>query len=169
LQLPRVIRHPAIAITWLGFAETLALAAGAWIILAEAAQSESTVVSDRAVRIARYLFAVALPVIGLSHFVYVDATAALVPAWLPHRTALAYLTGAAHAAAGVGILVGFFPRVVAALGASMITSFTLLVWGPRVVAAPASRAPWTALLVSSALSGAAWTVTQSFGHQKGES
>jgi hypothetical protein len=40
----------------------------------------------------------------------------------------------------------------------MISSFTLLVWVPRVAAAPGSRAPWTALLASSALTGAAWAV-----------
>lgn len=157
LQLPRVIAHPTNPAAWLGFAETLVMVVGGWIIL-DSVNGPGKVAG---IRIAQRLFAAALPLIGLSHFVYVEITTALVPAWLPNRVAFAYFTGAAHVAAGFAVLIGFIPRVAAALEACMIASFTLLVWVPRVAASPASRMPWTALLVSSALAAAAWAVAQS--------
>jgi hypothetical protein len=46
-------------------------------------------------------------------------------------------------------------------GQLMISGFTLMVWAPRVAAAPESRALWTALLVSSAPAGACWAVAHS--------
>jgi hypothetical protein len=85
----------------------------------------------------------------------------MVPAWLPGRVGLAYLTGAAHVAAGISLLLGVVPSLAATLEAIMLSLFTLLVWVPRVIAAPASRAEWTAMLVSGALTGAAWIVAQS--------
>jgi uncharacterized membrane protein len=167
LQLPRVIANPTNESVWLGFSENLVLVVGGWIVVASLGARErggywNVVAGEKSVTIARFLFAAALPVIGLSHFVYVDVTASLVPAWLPARTPLAYLTGAAHLAAGVALLLAIVPRLAARLEALMISSFTLLVWVPRVAAAPGSRALWTALLASSALTGAAWAVGRSF-------
>jgi hypothetical protein len=57
-----------------------------------------------------YVFAAALPPIGLSHLLYADATAQLVPSWLPLRHGWAYVTGAGHVAAGVAIVLGIVPR-----------------------------------------------------------
>ncbi len=166
LRVPHVVMDPTTAIVWLGFGENLALFAGGWILLASFAGAEhgpqvERVAGDGSVRLARVLYAVALPLIGLSHFVYVQGTAALVPAWLPYRVALAYLTGAGQIAAGVGLLVAMFPRAAATLEALLLSSFTLLVWGPRVMADPAARFPWTALFVSAAITGAAWAVAES--------
>ena len=166
LQLPRVMVNPTNESVWLGFAENLVLVVGGWIVVASLAARErglfwSFVASDGGVGIARFLFAAALPVIGLSHFVYVETTASLVPTWLPARTTFAYITGGAHMAAGIALLVAIVPRLAATLEALMISAFTMLVWVPRVAAAPGSRAPWTALLASSALTGAAWAVAHS--------
>jgi uncharacterized membrane protein len=167
LHLPRVVMRPAVASLWLGFAETLAMVAGGLIVTASAPTSEfgrrfGLPAGDGIVRLARFWFAVALPVIGLSHFVYLKETTALVPAWLPNRSAIAYLTGAAHMSAGAGLLVRVIPRVAVLLEAAMISSFTLLVWVPRVGADPTSRTQWTALFASSVLTGAAWAVAGSF-------
>src|SRR4030095_10976632 len=140
----------------------LVLVAGGWTLLISLGASDDTstnpVVSEDSVRVARFLFAASLPLIGLSHFVYIQMTAAMVPTWLPDRVALAYLTGVAHMAAGVGLLLAVLPRLAAILEATMLSLFTLLVWVPRVVAAPTSRAEWTAMLVSGALTGGAWVV-----------
>jgi len=167
LQLPRVGLNPTVEAAWLGFSETLVMVVGGWLVLTSVADPDYRVlgrfaIGDSAIRVARFLFAAALPLIGLSHFVYVRDTAALVPAWLPERTSIAYVTGAAHIAAGVAILGGVMPRLAAVLEASMISSFTLLVWLPRVAAAPTRRFEWTALLASSTLTGAAWAVAGSF-------
>jgi uncharacterized membrane protein YphA (DoxX/SURF4 family) len=166
LRVPPVVMDPTTEITWLGFSENLALLAGGWILLASLAKAEhgpqmKRVAGDDGVRIARFLYAAALPLIGLSHFVYAQGTTALVPAWLPDRMAFAYLAGAGQIAAGVGLLVAVLPRAAATLEALLLSSFTLLVWVPRVVANPATRFPWTALFVSGAITGAAWAVEES--------
>jgi uncharacterized membrane protein len=114
------------------------------------------------VRAGQILFALALPAIGLSHMVYLNQTAPLIPSWLPFHVLLAYFTGAAYIAAGVGILFGVLPRLAATLTAIMVSLFTLLVWVPMVIAAPTSRGDWSEFCVSTAITGAAWAVAESF-------
>jgi uncharacterized membrane protein len=91
---------------------------------------------ENGIRVARILFAVSLIPIGLSHLVYVKETAALVPAWLPFRPGWAYLTGLGQIACGLGVLFSIYPRVAAVAEAGMLSLFTLLVWGPAILAAP---------------------------------
>ena len=91
---------------------------------------------------------------------YVQATKDLVPAWLPYREGWAYLTGAGHIAAGLGVLFSIIPRVAAVAEAGMIGVFTILVWIPAIVAAPKTRLPWTAFFISWAIASAAWAVAQ---------
>jgi uncharacterized membrane protein len=166
LRLPPVIADPTTELMWLGFAENLALLAGGWILLTTLARSEARprmkrIAGDDSVPLARLLYGVALPFIGLSHFVYIQGTTALVPMWLPFRVGLAYLAGAGQIVAGVGLLLGVLPRASATLEALLLSSFTVLVWVPRVADTPASRFPWTALFVSAAITGAAWVVAES--------
>jgi uncharacterized membrane protein len=166
LRAPGVMANPASEGMWLGFGETMMLVTGGWLLVVALSGQAGTLsanlaATDRRVRIAQILFAVALPVVGLSHFTSVHDAAALVPVWLPDRVGLTYLTGAAHMAAGVGLLLAVVPRLAATLEAIMISVFTLLVWVPRVVAAPTIRFEWTAMLVSTALAAAAWVVASS--------
>ena len=82
------------------------------------------------------------------------------PAWLPYRIGWAYLTGVGQMACGLGVLFSIFPRVAAKAEAGMISLFTLLVWGPAILAAPKTRLPWTAFFISWAIASAAWVVAQ---------
>jgi uncharacterized membrane protein len=166
LRLPPLLVAPSTALHWLGLGETLVLTTGCLSLYARLhAELDGgrvgLFVGPSGERIAMYLLAVALPPIGLSHFFYVDATAQMVPSWLPLHHGWAYLTGAGHIAAGLAILVGILPRLAAMLGAAMMSVFTLLVWLPKVVADPGNRLNWTALFVSAALSACAAIVAQS--------
>jgi uncharacterized membrane protein len=163
LQAPRVIQAPANVGMWLGLSENMALLCGGWILFLSLAGSEHTLrpkfLADP--RVPRYLFGGACVVLGLSHFVYLDVTAGMVPAWLPDRTGFAYLTGAGHFAAGLAILFGVLPRLAATLEASMISSFVLLLHAPSVFSQPSSRLQWTMLCVATAIAGAAWAMAGS--------
>ena len=99
------------------------------------------------VRAATYLFAVSILPIGLSHIVYVDATAGFVPHWLPAHRAWAYITGAGQIATGLGVLFGVLPRIAAWAEAGQITVYTLLVWLPALLA-DAIRLNRTAFFIS---------------------
>jgi len=156
LQLPRVISNPGTEIVWNGLGEILALLCAAWILVASLSTRQSA-----SLRIVQSVFGLALLPIGLAHLTYVPQTTQLVPAWLPFRVGLTYVTGTAHIAAGLGILFGVLPRLAATLEASMLAVFGLLVWAPRVAAAPTNRFPATAMLITLAVSGAAFIVATS--------
>jgi uncharacterized membrane protein YphA (DoxX/SURF4 family) len=122
---------------------------------------------DRALHLARVLFGAACGAYGAAHFAYATFTASMVPAWLPGRTELAYLTGAGHAAAGFGLLVGVLPRLAATLEAIMMSLFGVLVWLPSFFAQPAPRwAPstqiqWSESFLTLLLAASAWIVAAS--------
>jgi uncharacterized membrane protein len=165
LKLPALLVAPQIEAVWLGFAELAVLMAGGWVLFARLAELRegsplTFAAGENSILLARMLFAVSLIPIGLSHIVYVKETAELVPAWLPYRVGWAYLTGAAHIVCGFGVLFSIFPRAAARAEAGMIGLFTLLVWGPAILAAPTTRLPWTAFFISWAIASAAWVVAQ---------
>src|SRR4030081_1344668 len=151
LKVPALVVAPQMEAVWLGFGELAVLLAGGWMLFATLAELRegsplTFATGENGVRIARMLFAVSLIPIGISHIVYVKETAELVPAWLPYRVGWAYLTGAGQIACGLGVLFSIFPRLAARAKAGMISLFTILVWGPAILAAPRARLAWTVLL-----------------------
>lgn len=165
LKVPALVVAPQMEAVWLGFGELAVLLSGGWVLFAKLAglREESPLTfatRETGIHIARILFAVSLIPIGLSHLVYVNQTAELVPAWLPYRVGWAYLTDAGQIACGLGVLFSIFPRVAARAEAAMISLFTLLVWGPAILAAPKARLPWTVFFISLAIASSAWVVAQ---------
>jgi uncharacterized membrane protein len=165
LKVPALLVAPQMEAVWLGFGEIAVLMTGGWVLFATLAGLRegsplTFATGANGIRLAGMLFAVSLIPIGLSHLVYVKQTVELVPAWLPYRAGWAYLTGAGQIACGLGVLFSILPRVAAWAEAGMISVFTLLVWGPAIVAAPKTRLPWTAFFISWAIASAAWVVAQ---------
>jgi len=163
--LPQIVKmtpHPEVLAMWLGVCEPLAAASGAWILWRLLAAGTT---SERSLRIARTVFGVACLVFGASHLVYAEFTAGMIPAWLPLRLPLAYLTGAAHIAAGLALFTGIQARLAAVLEAVMMCGFVLLVHVPSLVDPPAwapnVRMQWTGLLWALVLTGSAWSVAAS--------
>jgi uncharacterized membrane protein len=114
LKVPALVVAPQIEGVWLGFGELAVLLAGGWVLFARLSGLDdgsalAFAAGESGIRIARYLFAIWLIPIGLSHFLYVKETIDLIPAWIPFRTFWAYLTGAGHIAAGLGVLFLSFP------------------------------------------------------------
>jgi uncharacterized membrane protein len=171
LKVPALVVAPQIEAVWLGFGELAVLLAGGWVLFARLAELRedsplSFAVGENGIRIARIIFAVWLIPIGLSHILYVTQTAQLVPAWLPYREGWAYLTGAGQIACGLGVLFSILPRVAAGVEAAMISLFALLVWAPKVLAAPTARLPWTAFFITWAIASAAWVVAQNIAPKR---
>jgi uncharacterized membrane protein len=170
LRVPGALKAPLVEVNWQAMAEIVVLLAGSWTLFATLnaprdGAAPSFVSGERGVRLARILFGLALPAFGLAHFVYLDQTAPLVPAWLPYHTGWAYLTGAAHIAAGFAVLLSIAPRLAATLEAVMLSAFTILVWIPAVVATPAAQPVWSELTISWAISAGAWVVASALSRR----
>lgn len=168
LHLPQLIAAPLQEVSWAACAHNTELIAGGWILLALSgcfAESRSPLnylSGIKGVRSARMLFAVSLPFLGLQHMVYLQAALTAVPVWLPYRLGWVYFTGAAHIAAGIAIGFAVYPRLAATLEAIMMGSFTVLFWLPAVIVTPRDRFQWTGLLISSAMTAAAWIAAESY-------
>lgn len=162
LPIPYLIAMPQREGRWLGTGEIAMLLAGGWVLFAQLSGLDKTgffshITGAKGVRIARIVFGLAVLPVGLSHIVYTQITASLIPSWLPFRTGLAYLTGFGQIACGLAILFSIWPRTAALIEAGMLALFAFLVWGPDTWfavtpkmhgAPPGVRFPLTAFLIT---------------------
>jgi uncharacterized membrane protein len=161
LRVPQLFIAPLQVVSWSGCGENAVMVAGAWALYVRL-NPASPVNAGTSLRGARRLLGVALLPCGLAHLAYSQATAGLVPAWLPAHLAWAYLTGAGFMAAGIGVLASIAAHLAAILVTAMMAIFTLLVWVPGVWSAPGDRLQWTALFMSWVISAASWVVADSY-------
>lgn len=145
-----------------GAAEPLAIMAGALIVFCATADMDAA--RARLLRRAAQLtFGACAIFFGGAHFVYLSATAPLIPKWLPPGQEFwAYATGVFHIMAGVAILIGVQARLAAILAAVMYASFIPLVFVPVLITDPANAFRWTECAMTVVLIGVAWTIAESF-------
>jgi uncharacterized membrane protein len=161
---PAVVGAPGVAAAWESCGETAVLAAGAWALFAQGGggRSPPLVAGDSGVRAAQILYALAMMVFGVAHLAYLEATAALVPGWLPGRVAWVWLTAATYLGAGVAMLAGAWARLAAALSALQMGLFTLLVWAPVLARGHAGADDWSEAAISWSLAAAGAVVAASY-------
>lgn len=165
IQAVNDMAHPLDVGANLALFEDLVLMCGAWIAYATLAEDGMAFLKGiNGLMAVRILFGIACLVFGLSHFLYADFTAQMVPAFLPFHLPLAYITGAGHVATGLALISGVLPRLAAVCEAAMMSLFVVLVHIPMVVTPiPAGMAQlfWTMLCVAGGLSGSAWLLAAS--------
>lgn len=150
---PPVVSSPLEEMAWLELGMFTVVVIAGWLLTGR--DGLRALSSHRAVRI---ILGLALIPVGLSHFFYARITLDLVPTWLPLRTFWADLAGAAHLAAGLGLLFGVLPRLAAWAEAGMLLVFAVLVWLPRVIASPGVQFNWTEMLGTWVIGAAMWVV-----------
>jgi uncharacterized membrane protein len=153
--------------TWWAASSTALITATAWILYISLAndwdrQRFGFATGDKGLRIARILFGLGLIPIGLAHFLYLEATATVVPAWMQWPVFWSYFTGGAFIAAGIAIIAGVLARLAAVLVTVQIGLLTLLVWLPRVVTGNLNAFQWGEVVVSVLLTACAWVVADSY-------
>jgi hypothetical protein len=142
------------------------LLAGAWTLYARLAAGwdrrwAGPATGANGLRIARVIHALALIAFGLSHFVYLELTAPLVPRWLLAPVFWSYFTGGAYLAAGAALLTGTYTGLAATLVAWQMGLITLLVWVPPALTGRLTGFQWGEFVLSWALTAAAWVVAES--------
>ena len=177
LAVPQGLATPQSLDAWYPFFEVVTPLAGAWVLYVMVRRSMRAPSAARAARGAlragQSLFGVTCVFYGASHFAYAAYTATLVPGWLPAPLLVAYTTGACHLAAGLALIIGVAPRLAAALEATMMSLFGLVVWIPSFFAQPPpswatpAAQRWSELVVTFVLAAAAWVVTLSFSREPG--
>jgi uncharacterized membrane protein len=159
-------KTPSSSSAWTTLAETVILISGGWILFGPKMQvgNGTDRIADPVTRLNRgfqLAFALALPVISISHFVYAFSHPAKVPQWIPFYVGFAFLTGVAHAAAGVGILTRIASHLAASLEATMIGLFALVLHLPLIAFQPTNRLYWTTFFIATACSGGSFIVASS--------
>ncbi len=150
----RIAGQPTLFAVWLGLAEQTSIALGG---LAVAVSRSGR--AGPAAHALRVLFGLCLLAFGTAHLLYVQETADFVPAWIPPGQRFwALATGVADIAAGLALLAGPLALLAARLASAMFIGFGLLVWLPRLIAAPAEQMNWFGAAVTVAIAAAAWTV-----------
>ncbi len=163
-----ILAHHAEFQAYNGAAEQLAIPAAGLIAYAATARIGATRAA-RLTRLGQVVFGLCAVVFGVAHFVYMNLTAPLVPAWLPpSQTFWGYATGLAHIAAGVAIACRIRGRLAAILLTAMYAGFSLLVHLPLAFAHPASHFVWAENALNVTLIGCAWIMADSFARPAGK-
>ncbi|MEP6925463.1 MAG: DoxX family membrane protein [Pyrinomonadaceae bacterium] len=106
------------------------------------------------------IFAVAMAAFGILSLIYPDFVLGLepVPAWVPGRLVLAYLSAVFLVAAGVSLINDKTYRLAAISLGIMLYFWVLVLHLPRLIAEPRSGGFWTGAAETLALGGAAWVL-----------
>jgi len=172
LKIPAIIVAGNIEGVWIGVGELGMLLAGGWALFAAIAGLDDAplfrrITGRRGIRLAQILFGLAVIPVGLGHIMYLQITTTLVPAWLPFRTELAFLTGAGQILCGIAMILSIYPRAAALIETTMLALFAFLVWGPntwfastpKMAGAPHGfRFPLSAFLITWVIGAAAWLI-----------
>jgi uncharacterized membrane protein YphA (DoxX/SURF4 family) len=136
-SIPRLLGNPWVGYMWTNPLKSVALAAGAGLLIARPALIGFASSRPAPVeRLAVATLAVFLFVCGVQHFVYADFVTALVPSWIPAQRFWTYLTGVALMAGGAGLLVPRTSWLAASLSALMVFLWVLVLHIPRAATGP---------------------------------
>ena len=90
---------------------------------------------------------------GIQHFIFVDFVKFLVPNWIPGATFWVYFTGVALAAAGLGLMTGFYREWAALCSGWMIFAWVIILHIPLALSAVDNAMnEWTAVCEALAVS-----------------
>jgi len=159
LHLPILIHTYKKADEWTPLFEDVMLLCGAMILIDVSRTAKKSGLKFTA--IARYLFAAAMIVFAVLHFIYAGFIATLITSWIPFKLFWAYFVGTAFLAVAVSIITRQLVSVATiALGVIFLLWFFILHL-PRVMAQIHTEPEWTSLFVVLASSGEAFLIAGS--------
>ncbi|RFM29036.1 hypothetical protein [Deminuibacter soli] len=153
LHVPKLFMHLHDPLEWTPFGEVLGLFSGAVLLAALAG-----VLSRAYINVAVWLFAAAMLIFGVQHYMYATFIATLIPAWIPAKMFWSYLVMVAFFAAAISLFIRVQSRVAALLLSIMFLLWFVLLHIPRVAAQPRTETEWTSLFVVLGMGGIALLV-----------
>ena len=158
---PGIVAAPRVYNQWGNFFEQVSFVAGAVIVYA---CSSSAWTPEARNWIGRILFGLCVVSFALEQAFYLDATAQLVPKWIPPSQSFwAVATTVAFALAAAALLANRTALLAARLLTVMILSFGLLVWVPLLLSNPHSHSNWSETAETFAIAGVAWILADLLG------
>jgi uncharacterized membrane protein len=156
IHIPRIavsLRNPE---AWTSAAEIMSLAGGAFCIAATLAD-----IPDIPPRLAQWIFALPLFVVGAQHFMYAHFVAGSIPDWIPVHLFWTYFVGMAFFASATAIIFRVSAVPASALLGLIFLFWVLILHLPRVLAAQHNGNEWTSMFLALGMAGSSWAVTGS--------
>ncbi len=164
LCVPQIVAAPQIYNSWGNFFEQLSLLTGAAIVYACLSSAWSRETLNR---IGRILLGLCAASFTLEQAIYLDATAHLVPKWIPPSQMFwAVATTVSFALAAVALLTNRMALLASRLLTMMVVSFGLLVWVPLLLSAPHNHTNWSENAETFEIAGAAWILADLLGEYR---
>ena len=166
--LPQIFAQPQIYNSWGNFFEQFSLVSGAAIVYGRLSLSLSLPWSRETLnRIGGVLLGLCAASFALEQAFYLQATAGLVPKWLPPSQMFwAVATTVFFALAAVALLVNRLALLAARLLTMMLVIFGLVVWVPLLVSDPRSHTNWSETVETFAIAGAVWILVDLLGEHR---
>jgi hypothetical protein len=164
LCVPPIVAAPQIYNSWGNFFEQFSLVTGAAIVYARLSSAWS---QETLNRIGRILLGICTASFTLEQAIYLDATAHLVPKWIPPSQMFwAAATTVSFALAAVALLTNRMALLASRLLTIMVVSFGLLVWVPLLLSAPHNHTNWSENAETFEIAGAAWILADLLGEYR---
>ena len=164
LCVPGIVAAPQIYNSWGNFFEQFSLLTGAVIAYARLSSAWSR---ETLVRIGRILLGICAASFTLEQAIYLDATANLVPKWIPPSQMFwAVSTTVLFALAAVALLTNRMALLATRLLTMMLVSFGLLVWVPLLLSDPHNHTNWSENVETFAIAGTAWILADLLGEYR---
>jgi uncharacterized membrane protein len=140
LYLPSALRHLHARITWTIVFREMSFGGAGWILAAIAKDGWRGKARSTLITVGRIVIALAAIFFGIQHFLHPMGLPGVplqkeMPAWVPGRVLIDYVTGAALLVAGGSVLLNRKTRTVAACVGGWLLLVVLVIYGPVLIAA----------------------------------
>jgi hypothetical protein len=160
---PGIVAAPQIYNSWGNFFEQFCLLSGAAIMYARLSSKWPPETLNRTGRILLGICSVSF---ALEQAFYLNATAQLVPKWIPPTQMFwAIATTVLFALAAVALLANRMAFLASRLLTTMVVGFGLLVWVPLLLSNPHNHANWSEIAETFEIAGAAWILADLLGEK----
>ncbi len=149
MDLPATLAEPHNRINWVLLSRELSFGAGGWILAGHALATKDGL-GSKLIAVSHIVIGMTAILYGVEHFLHpVNVPGVplekVMPAWIPGRLLIGYLTGSILLVAGISILLAKKTRTAATYLGAWILVLVLFIYGPILIAALAE--PSTAVKV----------------------